>query len=109
MPEAPVPGLSDCTVAAVPTPAILKAPRLTIDIAPLMETHWTGIPVFTRRLIQSLLRDGSLDLSFSFNLTSIPADRVIAAIKAGTGSFLLQDYEACAFSDFRPNPVSFTT
>ncbi len=66
-----------------------------------METQWTGIPVFTRRLIESLLREGSLALSFSFNLTSIPLDRVVAAIKAGTGTFLRQEYEECAFSDFK--------
>jgi glycosyltransferase involved in cell wall biosynthesis len=101
MPEAPVPDIINCTEPTLPAPALLPPPRLTIDIAPLMETQWTGIPVFTRRLIESLARDGSLELSFSFNLTNIPSNRVVAAIKAGTGTFLRQEYEECAFSDFR--------
>ena len=101
MPEAPVPDASEGSDPALASPALRSAPRLTVDVGPIMETQWTGIPVFTRRLIESLLREGSLDLSFSFNLTSIPRDRVVAAIKAGTGTFLRQEYEECAFSDFK--------
>jgi|APTNR8051073442_1049403.scaffolds.fasta_scaffold12576_2 glycosyltransferase involved in cell wall biosynthesis len=73
---------------------VLKSrPKVTIDVGPLFEDMWTGIPVFTRRLVQSLLRHGGVDVEFSFNLTRIPPDRVLAAIHAGTGSFLREDFE----------------
>jgi glycosyltransferase involved in cell wall biosynthesis len=83
-------------------PAVLRPPHLTIDIGPLLESQWTGIPVFTRRLVESVLRDGRIELTFSFNLTSIPQSRVIAAIKAGTGTFLRQEYEEQAGKGLRP-------
>ena len=68
--------------------------RLTLDITPLFETQWTGIPVFTRRLIQALLRHGGIDLRFMFRLTEIPHGAVMAAIAAGTGAFLRDGFES---------------
>jgi glycosyltransferase involved in cell wall biosynthesis len=68
-------------------------PKVTIEIGPLFEDQWTGIPVFTRRLIQSILRDGRVELDFTFNLARIPATQVQAAINLGTGTFLRQQYE----------------
>jgi glycosyltransferase involved in cell wall biosynthesis len=79
-----------------------RGPRLTLDIGPMLDNQWTGIPVFTRRLAEALLRDGRIDLSFSFNLTRIRNSRVEAAMKAGTGTFLRQDYEECSYGDCRP-------
>jgi len=67
--------------------------RLTLEIGPLLESQWTGIPVFTRRLVESLVRSGRVDLSFCFNLAEIPAPKVLAAISQGTGSFLRQAFE----------------
>jgi glycosyltransferase involved in cell wall biosynthesis len=85
------------------TPALHAAlPRLTVEVGPLLETQWTGIPVFTRRLVQALLRDGRLDLSFSFNLATIPAAKILSAIRAETGVFLRQDLEEHAFYHSRP-------
>ena len=69
-------------------------PKVTLDVTPLLETYWTGIPVFTRRLVQSLLRHGGIDLEFMFQLTRIPAPAVMAAITAGTGAFLRETFEA---------------
>jgi len=63
-------------------------PRLTIDIAPLFEPQWTGIPVFTRRLIQALIRHGGIALAFSHQLTTIPPALVTHALAANTGIFL---------------------
>ena len=66
---------------------------LTLDIAPLLEDQWTGIPVFTRRLVQALERSGEVDLSFAVRLTQIPAARLRDTIRAGFGTFLRTDLE----------------
>jgi len=86
------------------TPAIARGakPRLTVDVGPLLETFWTGIPVFTRRLVQALLADGRVDLSYCFNLTELPAAKVHAALAMGTGAFLRHHYEAHAYASYRP-------
>lgn len=68
-------------------------PKLTIDIGPLFEDQWTGIPVFTRRLVQALLRHGGVNLRFAFRLTEIPRESVLAAIRAGTGTLLRSEFE----------------
>jgi glycosyltransferase involved in cell wall biosynthesis len=68
-------------------------PKLTIDIGPLFEDQWTGIPVFTRRLIQSILGHGGISVEFSFNLTRIPSIRVLDAIRMNTGTFLREQFE----------------
>jgi glycosyltransferase involved in cell wall biosynthesis len=71
-------------------------PKLTIDVAPLLEDFWTGIPVFTRRLIYSLTRHGGIDLDFTYNFARLPPDRVYAAMRLGSGSFLREDFETQA-------------
>jgi glycosyltransferase involved in cell wall biosynthesis len=68
-------------------------PRLTLDIAPLLEDQWTGIPVFTRRLVQALDRSGEVDLSFAVRLTQIPARRLWDTVRAGFGTFLRTEFE----------------
>jgi len=75
-------------------------PRLTVDIGPLLEDHWTGIPVFTRRLVSSLLRHGGLDLQFSYNLVRFPPERVKEALPLGTGAFLREDFQSRARLDY---------
>lgn len=77
-------------------------PKVTLDIGPLMETQWTGIPVFTRRLAQALLRHGGVDVEFSFQLTRIPEAEVLAAIRAGTGVHLRERFESDASAWGRP-------
>ena len=77
-------------------------PKLTLDIGPLMETQWTGIPVFTRRLAQALLRHGGLDLDFAFQLTRIPEAEVLTAMRAGGGAFLRERFESDAADWGRP-------
>jgi glycosyltransferase involved in cell wall biosynthesis len=69
-------------------------PKVTLDVTPLMETHWTGIPVFTRRLVQSLLWHGGVNLEFMIQLTRVPAAAVMTAINAGTGVFLRERFES---------------
>ncbi len=75
-------------------------PKLTVDIGPLLEDQWTGIPVFTRRLVTSLLRHGGLDLQFCFNLVRFPRERVMAALLLGTGTFLREDFQSRASVDY---------
>ena len=62
--------------------------RLGIDIAPLLEAQWTGIPVFTRRLVQALAVSGKVELDFCVRLNRVPAEPVWGAIRAGSGAFL---------------------
>jgi glycosyltransferase involved in cell wall biosynthesis len=82
---------------------ILRArPPITLDIGPLMEAQWTGISVFTRRLVTALLRHEGLDLSFSFRLTCIPTSEVLTAIRAGTGTLLRERFESDAVHRGQP-------
>lgn len=68
-------------------------PRLTVDIGPLLETQWTGIPVFTRRVVQSLMQQDSIELDFAFDLVRVPHSLVSTAIKANSGGFMRDSYE----------------
>ena len=68
-------------------------PRLTLDISPLLEAQWTGIPVFTRRLAACLLADGRLDIDFAYNLTRAPRDLVEEALRCGSGAYLFDALE----------------
>jgi glycosyltransferase involved in cell wall biosynthesis len=80
-------------------------PTVSLDIGPLFEDHWTGIPVFTRRLAQALRRHGGVNVAFSFKLTELPLDLVDAAINAGTGTYLREAFERGAVDAHRPiNP-----
>jgi glycosyltransferase involved in cell wall biosynthesis len=70
-----------------------RLPKVIVDIGPLFEDHWTGIPIFTRRLVQALMRHGGVDVEFAFRLVQIPRSPVLAAIRAGTGTFLRAQFE----------------
>ena len=67
--------------------------KIAVDITPLLEDHWTGIPIFTRRLIQALRKQTGIALEFIFQLTRIPETEVLAAIQAGSGTALRADFE----------------
>jgi len=77
-------------------------PRLNIDVAPLLEDQWTGISVFTRRLIQSLHQSGRVDLCFSVRLLQIDAAEVWKTIRYGSGAFLRAQLDHCAAGDRAP-------
>lgn len=68
-------------------------PKVTLDVGPLFEDQWTGIPVFTRRLVQALMRHGGIDVEFCFKLTQVPRESVLKAIRAGTGTLLRSEFE----------------
>lgn len=81
----------------IQSPALKTQQRkLVVDVAPLFEYQWTGIPVFTRRLVQALLATDRIDVEFMFRLTHIPSNQVMAAIRAGTGAFLRDVFERTA-------------
>lgn len=63
-----------------------RKPRsLTIDVAPLLDARWTGIPMFTVRLVQALRRDARLALHYAANGVMIPAAAVEAALRTECG------------------------
>jgi glycosyltransferase involved in cell wall biosynthesis len=66
----------------------MKRPKLILDIHPLLDYQWTGIPVFTRRLIEALWREGSLDVSFTLGGELLKSDDVRRSIKHLSGAFL---------------------
>jgi len=68
-------------------------PKLTIDVGPLLETQWTGIPVFTRRVVQSMLQRDDVALDFCWNLARIDSKAVEAALRVNSGALLRDWYE----------------
>ncbi len=86
---------------------------LVLDIGPLLDDQWTGIPVFTRRLAQALLQSGQVELRFCVGLTPVPAKHVLAAMRYGTGAFLREELarESAADGELPDagSPVLFTS
>lgn len=66
----------------------MTRPRLTLDVHPLFDLRWTGIPIFTRRLVEALLREGSLELAFCKGRERVPTPAVVAALRAASGAVL---------------------
>ena len=80
-------------------------PRLTVDITPMLEDEWTGISVFTRRLVQALERSGRVQLDFGIRMTRIAAAEARETIRHGSGAFLrgrLNDRPIDAFEAVDP-------
>ena len=73
---------------------LIRRPRLTLDIGQLFASHWTGIPVFTRRLVQALVRNGELEIEFAHDLVRVPADLVHHALHVNTGLYLFDEMYA---------------
>lgn len=74
--------------------------RLTLDVGPLFEEQWTGIPVFTRRLVESLQKDRRFRLDFSFNLAKVPEALVLEALRCMTGLYMRDQFERYASENF---------
>ena len=62
--------------------------KLTIDVGPLLDDVWTGIPVFTRRLIRALQMSEAVDLDFCCDLVRLPAAGVETALRCLSGAHL---------------------
>jgi len=67
--------------------------NLLFDIAPLLETHWTGIPVYTARLARLLLDDPKIEPVFFVHGRLIETKQVLRSLDAMTGLYLRNDYE----------------
>lgn len=82
----------------------MSPPRLTLDVTPLLETQWTGIPVFTRRLARALAGAG-VELDYAVRLFRVPSEAVERALEQGTGSFLrlLQERPAVEAAPLDPS------
>ena len=63
-------------------------PKLTLDVGPLLDNVWTGIPVFTRRLVRALQMSDAVDLDFVCDLVRLPASGVETALRQNAGAFL---------------------
>ena len=75
-------------------------PKLTVDVGPLLDDVWTGIPVFTRRLIRALQISEAVDLDFACDLVRLPAAAVERTLRQNAGAYL---HEALA-SALRATP-----
>ncbi len=81
-------------------------PSLVLDVGPLQDDQWTGIPVFTRRLAKALLESGKVDLRFCVGLTPVPAQHVLSAMRYGTGAFLREELARASAADGElPDPA----
>lgn len=80
---------------------ISPKPRLTIDIAPLFDDQWTGIPIFTRRLVDALRQHGAIELEYAFNRVLVPTKLVDAALQFGTGAYLREEFERQSSKNYR--------
>ena len=76
-----------------------QKPPLTLDIRPLLDKHWTGIPVFTWRLAKALLSSGELEVTFACDLVRAPTERVLQAIRFGEGGYLSGEFERETLKD----------
>jgi glycosyltransferase involved in cell wall biosynthesis len=66
---------------------------LALDIRPMFESNWTGIPIFTARLARVLLNDPEIETVFTFGADMIESDAVRKALYLRTGVYLRCDYE----------------
>jgi glycosyltransferase involved in cell wall biosynthesis len=63
-----------------------------VDVGPLLETNWTGIPVYTARLARLLLDDPEVEAAFMIQGREITRSSVISALEASTGLYLRDQY-----------------
>ena len=71
-----------------PRCASRTAPRFHLDVAPLQEVEYTGIPHVAAKLCEQLLGDAEVEPAFFYNRHELPVWLVEHALKARTGSVL---------------------
>jgi len=64
-----------------------------VDASPLLESHWTGIPVFTARLLRLILDDPDIDPAFMIHGRPIKREPLLQALALRTGVYLRSAYE----------------
>ena len=75
------------SVAPTHGPIRLKT-RFYLDVAPLQETEWTGIPHVAAKLAEQLLGDLDIEPRFFYNRHEIPADLIEKLLNVRNGSIL---------------------
>lgn len=62
--------------------------RFYVEVAPLQETEFTGIPQVTAKLCEQLLGDASVEPGFFYNRQAVPAPFVEHLLRERTGALL---------------------
>src|SRR5882724_3157089 len=67
---------------------------VALDVSPLLESKWTGIPIFTARLARGLLLLAVPEIRtlFSIGADAVDTNAVISALNSGTGLCFRADY-----------------
>lgn len=68
-----------------------KKPKVTVEVTPLFDDQWTGIPVFTRRLIRALENHGGIAVDFAVDMHKVPRAYVMNVLRFATGGYLRDD------------------
>ena len=66
---------------------------ILVDASPILESYWTGIPVYTGRLLRLILDDPEIDPAFMIHGRPIMRPHLVRALKLRTGVYLRSDYE----------------
>jgi len=66
---------------------------ILVDALPLLESFWTGIPVYTARLIRLILDDPEIDPAFMIHGRPIERIQLLHALELATGIYLRSSYE----------------
>jgi glycosyltransferase involved in cell wall biosynthesis len=66
---------------------------ILIDATPILESFWTGIPVYTARLLRLVLDDPEIDPAFMIHGRPIMRSHLVNALNLRTGVYLRSDYE----------------
>ncbi|OYU48743.1 MAG: hypothetical protein CFE31_09890 [Rhizobiales bacterium PAR1] len=67
--------------------------QVGFDITPLLENNWTGIPIFTSRLVRQLLADTDVEPVFFAHGKPVRRDAVTEALSISTGLYLRSKLE----------------
>ncbi len=60
-------------------------PSAYIEISPLLEPHWTGIPAVTAAIVERALVDTSVDWRFFYGALKVPASLMAELVVARDG------------------------
>lgn len=83
--------------------------RFYLDVAPLQEAEYTGIPQVTAKLAEHLLGDSSLDPGFYYNRHEIPAALVGHMLSSRTGRLIRWASERYVYKPLVRTPASGRT
>jgi glycosyltransferase involved in cell wall biosynthesis len=76
-----------------------------VDASPILEGFWTGIPVFTSRLLRLLLDDAEIDPAFMIHGQLVSRAALLRALELRTGVYLRAAYERGSCIENSPGRV----